>query len=106
MTIFITSSPFLWSSLARLTCNVTILQPQHREIYVMDPTMFFVPTFLKAINDNTEQSFRSILSEPAPGIFTFEMLQPHFCGLLLSEVFYHFNYLEIIKNNVPFFLQL
>jgi hypothetical protein len=53
----------------------------------MDPAAFFVPTFLEAINDNTEQSFRSIMSEPVPGIFTFEMLQPHFCELLISEVF-------------------
>ncbi|CAJ1936703.1 unnamed protein product [Sphenostylis stenocarpa] len=26
------------------------------------------------------------MSEPAPGIFTFEIFQPHFCELLLSEV--------------------
>ncbi|XP_027343645.1 uncharacterized PKHD-type hydroxylase At1g22950-like [Abrus precatorius] len=61
-------------------------QPLHQELYTIDPTTFFVPKFLKAINDNTEQSFRSIMSEPAPGIFTFEMLQPHFCELLVSEV--------------------
>ncbi|RDX62408.1 putative PKHD-type hydroxylase, partial [Mucuna pruriens] len=63
----------------------TRYRPRYREIYVFDPTTFFVPTFLKAINDNTEQSFRSIMSEPAPGIFTFEMLQPYFCELLVSE---------------------
>lgn len=64
----------------------------------MNPTTFFVPAFLKAINDNTEQSFRSIMSEPSPGIFTFEMLQPRFCELLLSEVPYHFDYdLEVYK---------
>ncbi|XP_061374570.1 2-oxoglutarate and iron-dependent oxygenase domain-containing protein CP2-like [Gastrolobium bilobum] len=61
-------------------------QPLHRQLYTIDPTTFFVPMFLKAISDNTDQSFRSIMSEPAPGIFTFEMLQPHFCELLLSEV--------------------
>lgn len=60
-------------------------QPLHQELYTMDPAAFFVPTFLEAINDNTEQSFRSIMSEPVPGIFTFEMLQPHFCELLISE---------------------
>ncbi|KAK4280743.1 hypothetical protein QN277_012324 [Acacia crassicarpa] len=61
-------------------------QPLHRELRTLNPTMFFVPAFLKAINDNTEQSFRSIMSEPIPGIFTFEMLQPRFCELLLYEV--------------------
>ncbi|TKY61025.1 PKHD-type hydroxylase [Spatholobus suberectus] len=61
-------------------------KPRHQEIYAIDPTTFFVPSFLKAIHDNTKESFRSIMSEPTPGIFTFEMLQPHFCELLLSEV--------------------
>ncbi|XP_062117007.1 2-oxoglutarate and iron-dependent oxygenase domain-containing protein CP2 [Humulus lupulus] len=61
-------------------------QPLHREIYTMHPASTFVPSFLKAISDNTEESFRSIMSEPSPGVFTFEMLQPGFCELLLSEV--------------------
>uniref|UniRef100_A0A7N2MQE7 Prolyl 4-hydroxylase alpha subunit domain-containing protein n=1 Tax=Quercus lobata TaxID=97700 RepID=A0A7N2MQE7_QUELO len=61
-------------------------QPLHREIYTMHPQTFFVPSFLKAINDNSEESFRSIMSEPSPGVFTFEMIQPRFCELLLSEV--------------------
>lgn len=52
----------------------------------MHPTSTFVPSFLKAITDNTEESFRSIMSEPSPGVFTFEMLQPSFCELLVSEV--------------------
>jgi hypothetical protein len=61
-------------------------------LYALNPTTFFVPTFLKAISDNTEQSFRSILTEPSPGIYVFQMLQPDFCELLLSEVLYHFIY--------------
>ncbi|KAL2321148.1 hypothetical protein Fmac_030117 [Flemingia macrophylla] len=61
-------------------------QPRHRELYSMNPATFFVPTFLKAINDNTEKSFRSIISEPAPGIFVFDIFKPDFCGLLLSEI--------------------
>ncbi|KAK9115067.1 hypothetical protein Syun_021864 [Stephania yunnanensis] len=61
-------------------------QPLHRELYDMHPTSFFVPSFLKAVTANTEESFRSIIAEPSPGVYTFEMLQPHFCELLLSEV--------------------
>ncbi|KAH9746600.1 Fe2OG dioxygenase domain-containing protein [Citrus sinensis] len=45
-----------------------------------------VPAFVKAVRDNTEASFRSIMAEPIPGIYTFEMLQPRFCEMLLSEV--------------------
>ncbi|GLU12958.1 hypothetical protein SLE2022_296110 [Rubroshorea leprosula] len=61
-------------------------QPLHRELYTIHPEAFFVSSFLKAINDNGEESFRSIMSEPSPGVFTFEMLQPRFCELLVSEV--------------------
>lgn len=75
-----------------LQVSLQILQPLNRELYTMNPTTFFDPAFLKAINDNTEQSFRSIVSEPSPGIFVFDMFQPRFCELLLSEVLYHFNY--------------
>ncbi|KAK6134234.1 hypothetical protein DH2020_032039 [Rehmannia glutinosa] len=58
----------------------------HRDLYTMHAANFFVPSFLRAINENTEQGFRSIMSEPSPGIFIFEMLQPRFCEMLLAEV--------------------
>ncbi|KAG8639154.1 2-oxoglutarate and iron-dependent oxygenase domain-containing protein CP2 isoform X3 [Manihot esculenta] len=61
-------------------------QPLHRELYTMNAVNFFVPSFLKAINENTEESFRSILVEPTPGVYVFEMLQPSFCEMLMSEV--------------------
>ncbi|XP_058184682.1 2-oxoglutarate and iron-dependent oxygenase domain-containing protein CP2-like isoform X2 [Rhododendron vialii] len=61
-------------------------QPLHRELYTMHAANFFVPSFLKAVNECTEESFRSIMTEPSPGVFAFEMLQPHFCELLLAEV--------------------
>lgn len=63
------------------------MQPLHKELYTLHPTTFFLPSFLKAISDNTEESFRSMMSEPSPGVFTFEMLQPRFCELLLAEVY-------------------
>lgn len=65
---------------------ITNYQPQHRELYNLHIGNFFAPSFVKAIQDNTEESFRSIISEPSPGVFTFEMLQPRFCELLLAEV--------------------
>ncbi|KAJ7975173.1 2-oxoglutarate (2OG) and Fe(II)-dependent oxygenase superfamily protein [Quillaja saponaria] len=61
-------------------------QPLHRELYTINPSTFFVPDFLQAITDNSEESFKSIVTEPSPGVFTFNMLQPRFCELLLSEV--------------------
>ncbi|KAK4342574.1 hypothetical protein RND71_038390 [Anisodus tanguticus] len=61
-------------------------QPLHRELYTMHAASFFVPSFLKAVNENTEKSFRSIVSEPFTGVLTFEMLQPRFCEMLLAEV--------------------
>ncbi|XP_058087365.1 2-oxoglutarate and iron-dependent oxygenase domain-containing protein CP2-like [Magnolia sinica] len=61
-------------------------QPLHKELYNMHPASFFVPSFIKAITDNTEESFRNIMSEPSPGVYAFAMLQPSFCDLLLSEV--------------------
>ncbi|XP_059305166.1 2-oxoglutarate and iron-dependent oxygenase domain-containing protein CP2-like isoform X1 [Lycium ferocissimum] len=61
-------------------------QPLHRELYTMHASSFFVPSFLNAVNENTEKSFRSIMSEPCTGVLTFEMLQPRFCEMLLAEV--------------------
>ena len=62
------------------------MQPLHKELYSMHASNFFVPPFLNAINENTEESFRNIMSEPAPGIFTFDMFQSQFCDMLLNEV--------------------
>jgi len=53
----------------------------------MDAEKFFTPSFLRAIKENTEESFRSIMTEPCKGIYTFEMLQPRFCEMLVSEVY-------------------
>ncbi|XP_057731985.1 2-oxoglutarate and iron-dependent oxygenase domain-containing protein ICU11-like [Arachis stenosperma] len=61
-------------------------QPLYKEIYTMDAENFFVPSFLDAIRENTEAGFRRILAEPTRGIYTFEMLQPEFCEMLVSEV--------------------
>jgi len=52
----------------------------------MDAENFFTPSFLGAIKENTQASFKSIMAEPCKGIYTFEMLRPQFCEKLVSEV--------------------
>ncbi|KAG2271568.1 hypothetical protein Bca52824_066123 [Brassica carinata] len=65
---------------------VSNYQPLHRELYNLVPRLCFVPSFLKAINENTEDSFRSIISEASPGVFVFDMLLPSFCEMMLAEI--------------------
>ncbi|KAJ9548929.1 hypothetical protein OSB04_021472 [Centaurea solstitialis] len=64
-------------------------QPLHKDLYQLDATTFFVPSFIEAFmpsDSNKDQSIKSIMSEPAPGVYTFNMLQPRFCEMLLAEV--------------------
>ncbi|CAH2053408.1 unnamed protein product [Thlaspi arvense] len=61
-------------------------QPLYRELYTLVPSLCFVPDFLKAINENTEKSFRKIIYEPSPGVFVFDMLLPSFCEMMLAEI--------------------
>lgn len=61
-------------------------QPLHIELYTMHATSFFVPSFLKAINENSKDGFKSIMLEASTGVFTFDMLQHRFCEMLLEEV--------------------
>ncbi|CAN6997119.1 unnamed protein product [Brassica oleracea var. botrytis] len=65
---------------------ITNYQPLHKELYTLAPMQCFVPSFIKAINESSEKSFRSIISEPSPGVFVFDMLQPSFCEMMLAEV--------------------
>ena len=62
----------------------------------MDAEKFFTPSFLRAVKENTEASFRSIMAEPRKGLYTFEMLQPQFCEMLMSEVSHFFLFLFCI----------
>ncbi|XP_028185813.1 uncharacterized PKHD-type hydroxylase At1g22950-like isoform X1 [Glycine soja] len=76
----------------------------HKEIFTMDAENFFVPSFLRAIKENTEANFRSIMAEPCKGVYTFEMLQPQFCKKLMSEVdhferWVHGTKLKIMRPN-------
>ncbi|KAL8248522.1 hypothetical protein R6Q59_005390 [Mikania micrantha] len=64
-------------------------QPLYRDLYKLNATDFFTPSFLNAfmaIDHNRDESIKSIMSEPAPGIYTFNMLQPRFCEMLIAEV--------------------
>ncbi|KAF3594440.1 hypothetical protein DY000_02023606, partial [Brassica cretica] len=61
-------------------------QRLHGEIYSLDPASVFVPSFLKAATPKSEENFKSIMVQAAPGFYTFEMLQPKFCEMLLEEV--------------------
>ncbi|CAI0374937.1 unnamed protein product [Linum tenue] len=61
-------------------------QPLYKELQTLDETKFFVPSFLQAVNAGTEESLRKIIIEPTPGVYSFEMLQPNFCEMLISEV--------------------
>ncbi|XP_025815779.1 uncharacterized PKHD-type hydroxylase At1g22950 isoform X1 [Panicum hallii] len=63
-----------------------LYKPLHEELYNMHPSAFFLPTFLEAVRSNSEESFRSIMTEPIPGVYSFAMLQPTFCEMLLEEV--------------------
>lgn len=65
---------------------VHLYKPLHQELYSMHPSAFFLPTFLEAVRTNTEESIASIMTEPIPGVFSFAMLQPNFCDMLLEEV--------------------
>ena len=62
------------------------LQPRFKGLYKLDPKLFLLPSFRKAISENTEESFRRIISEPFPGVFVFKMFQPDFSEKLLLEV--------------------
>lgn len=79
-------------------------QPCHKELYDINAANVFVPSFINAIQENTEQSFRSIMTEPVPGVFTFEIFKPEFCNLMLSEVdnfekWVHVNDYKIMRPN-------
>lgn len=78
------------------------LQPLHRELYNLVPRLCFVPSFLKAINENTEDSFRSIISEASPGVFVFDMLLPSFCEMMLAEVICNASFF-FLNFSVPFY---
>ncbi|KAK3160540.1 hypothetical protein QOZ80_1BG0060900 [Eleusine coracana subsp. coracana] len=72
-------------------------QPLHLELFTLDPSAFFVPSFLQAVYSNTEDGFRSIMTELAPGVYIFAMLQPVFCQMLMAEVD-HFQHWAYIMN--------
>lgn len=67
---------------------------------------FFAPSFLRAIKENTEASFTRVMAEPSRGIYTFEMLQPQFCEMLVSEVSHFFPFLFMHISLYPFYISV
>ena len=63
------------------------VQRLHEELYTLDPVSFFVPSFLDAVSNTSEENFKSIIGRAAPGIYTFDMLKPQFCQMLIAEVY-------------------
>ncbi|KAH9322966.1 hypothetical protein KI387_017605, partial [Taxus chinensis] len=61
-------------------------QPLHKGLYTLNPDHLFVQTFIDAVKENTQESFKRIVTEPLPGVYTFDMLQKGFCQLLIDEV--------------------
>ncbi|CAN7133882.1 unnamed protein product [Brassica rapa subsp. narinosa] len=61
-------------------------QRLHEELYTLDPVSFFVPSFLDAVSNTSEENFKSIIVRAAPGIYTFDMFKPQFCQMLIAEV--------------------
>ncbi|CAN1173351.1 2-oxoglutarate and iron-dependent oxygenase domain-containing protein CP2 [Linum perenne] len=61
-------------------------EPLSKELYSLDAAKFFVPSFLEAVKVGTEESIKSIVLETTPGVYSFDMLQPSFCDMLISEV--------------------
>jgi hypothetical protein len=64
----------------------TNYQPLHEDLYSFAPERFFVGSFLDAIKDGSEAALRHILIAHSPGVFTFNMLKPAFCSMMLEEV--------------------
>lgn len=61
-------------------------QRLHEELYTLDPASFFVPSFLNAVSNTSEENFKSVIARVAPGIYTFDMFKPEFCQMLIAEV--------------------
>ncbi|XP_047340762.1 2-oxoglutarate and iron-dependent oxygenase domain-containing protein CP2-like [Impatiens glandulifera] len=75
-------------------------EPLHKELYTMNAEDFFVPDFVKAVKDNTEESYRKIMAEPLSGVFVFDMFQQTFCQMLLSEVENFERWAQHTKNKI------
>ncbi|KAH9322768.1 hypothetical protein KI387_017407, partial [Taxus chinensis] len=75
-------------------------QPLNRDLYTLNPDRFFVQSFIDAIKENTEESFKRIISEPSPGVYAFSMLQPGFCELLVAEVENFEKWVDVTKFKI------
>ncbi|KQK03039.1 hypothetical protein BRADI_2g05177v3, partial [Brachypodium distachyon] len=65
---------------------LNILQPLYPQLYRMNPSGFFMPSFLRAIRGDPLESFRDVMRPVAPVVVAFPMLRPGFCDMLVAEV--------------------
>jgi hypothetical protein len=77
---------FLYTIMYTIHLPIQDFQPLHPQLYKMDPRAFFLPSFLEAIRGNTIHHFNDIIHEPTPKVYTFPMLRPAFCEMLMNEV--------------------
>jgi hypothetical protein len=77
-------------------------KPRHPELYgSIKPAQVLVPSFLNAVLERTPEALRSILKkESDTGLYSFDMLLPSYCELLLDEIaHYDQSGLPIVRPN-------
>ncbi|MCO5597706.1 hypothetical protein L7F22_051787 [Adiantum nelumboides] len=58
----------------------------HQELFVFRADRFLVPTFQNMLRDGSAAAVRRTMCAHGPLLYSFDMLQPHICNLLLQEV--------------------
>ncbi|KAI5083192.1 hypothetical protein GOP47_0002935 [Adiantum capillus-veneris] len=66
----------------------------HPELFVFRADRFFVPTFEQMLHDGSEVAVRRTMCAHGPLLYSFDMLRPQFCTLLLQEVQHFEKWLE------------
>ncbi|KAJ7570937.1 hypothetical protein O6H91_01G140600 [Diphasiastrum complanatum] len=75
-------------------------QPLHENLSVLNPEEFFVPSFRSAIADGSNEAIRQILIEHSPGVFSFDMLEPSLCSMIIDEVEHFEHWAQAAKVKV------
>lgn len=59
---------------------------RHPEIFLFQPEIFLVPSMLHMLRDGSEAAVRRTICAHGPLLYSFDMLQPRICSLILDEV--------------------